>query len=75
MIWYIYIVSIAYCIWRMISGYNKKYGNSPIGPTPGLETLFILPFAPLLAVLDASLTWLRWYREAEEARRKNNNIF
>jgi len=75
MIWYIYIVSIAYCIWRMSASYNKKFGNDPIGPTPGLETLFILPFAPLLAIIDASMTWIRWYKEAEEAKRRNTNIF
>ncbi len=75
MIWYIYIVSIAYCIWRMSVSYKHHFGNSPIGPTPGLETLFILPFAPLLAAVDASLTWIRWYKEAEEAKRRGNKIF
>ena len=76
MIWYIYIVSITYCIWRMSKGYKRTFGEgNPIGPTPGLETLFIIPFAPVLAVLDISLTWIRWSREAEESRIKNNRIF
>jgi hypothetical protein len=76
MIWYIYIVSIAYCIWRMSVSYKHHFGNSPIGPTPGLETLFILPFAPVLAVVDASLTWIRLVKEAEEAkRRQQSKIF
>lgn len=60
----------------MSKGYKKSFGEgNPIGPTPGLETLFILPFAPVLAVLDISLSWLRWSREAEESRIKNNKIF
>jgi hypothetical protein len=59
----------------MSVSYNKTFGSNPIGPTPGLETLFILPFAPLLAIIDASMTWIRWYKEAEEVRRKNNNTF
>ena len=60
MIWYIYIVSIAYCIWRMAKGYRKMFGeNNPIGPTPGLETIFILIFAPVLAVVDITITWIR----------------
>ena len=63
MIWYIYIVSIAYCIWRMSVSYNKKYGSNPIGPTPGLETLFIIPFAPILATVDITLTWIRVFKE------------
>lgn len=76
MIWYIYIVSITYCIWRMSKGYKRTFGEgNPIGPTPGLETLFIIPFAPVLAVLDISLTWIRWSREAEESKIKNNRIF
>lgn len=75
MIWYIYIVSISYCIWRMSKGYTKNYGNSPIGPTPGLETLFIIPFAPVLAAVDISLTWIRVMKEAEEAKIRNQKIF
>ena len=59
----------------MSVSYNKQFGNNPIGPTPGLETIFILPFAPLLAIIDVSMTWIRWYKEAEEVRRKNSNTF
>ncbi len=76
MIWYIYIVSISYCIWRMAKGYKKTYGEgNPIGPTPGLETLFIIPFAPILAAVDITMTWVRWSREAEEAKVRRNKIF
>ena len=60
---------------KIVAQLNKKFGNNPIGPTPGLETLFILPFAPLLAVIDASMTWIKWYKEAEEAKRRNTNVF
>jgi hypothetical protein len=67
MIWYIYIVSIAYCLWRMTKGYKKAFGvNNPIGPTPGLETLFILCFAPVLAAVDITLTWVRKIKEYKE---------
>lgn len=67
MIWYIYIVSIAYCLWRMTKGYTKAFGaNNPIGPTPGLETLFILCFAPVLAAVDITLTWVRKIKEYKE---------
>ncbi len=66
MIWYIYIVSIAYCLWRMTKGYKQAFGSNPIGPTPGLETLFILCFAPVLAVVDITLTWIRKVKECKE---------
>jgi hypothetical protein len=77
MIGFIYLVSIAYCIWRMYKGYKRSFGDgNPIGPTPGLETLFIVIFAPVLAAVDLSLTWIRLYREAEETRiDKRNNVF
>jgi len=75
MIWYIYIVSIAYCIWRMSKGYKRDFGSgNPIGPTPGLETLFIIPFAPVLAALDISLTWIRLIKESEEAKKNKDRI-
>lgn len=67
MIWYIYIVSIFYCLWRMTEGYTKSFGkNNPIGPTPGLETLFILCFAPVLAAVDITLTWVKKIKEYKE---------
>jgi hypothetical protein len=60
----------------MSKGYKRTFGEgNPIGPTPGLETLFIIPFAPVLAVLDISLTWIKWSREAEEAKVRRNKIF
>lgn len=60
----------------MSAGYKRTFGSgNPIGPTPGLETLFIIPFAPVLAVLDISLTWIRLVKEAEEAKQRNSKIF
>ena len=46
-----------------------------IGTTPGLETLAIIVFAPVLAIVDITLTWIRIYKEAEEAKRRSNDIF
>jgi hypothetical protein len=47
-----------------------------IGYSPGLEVLMVIMIGPVLAIIDISLTWIRIYREAEEARRRaeNNNI-
>jgi hypothetical protein len=59
----------------MSVSYKRDFENSPIGPTPGLETLFILLFAPILAAVDASLTWIRLVREAEEAKRRNSKVY
>jgi hypothetical protein len=70
MIWWIYLISIAYCIWRMTKGYKKSFGDgNPIGPTPGMETLFILCFAPILAAVDITLTWIRKIKDANNNER------
>jgi hypothetical protein len=53
----------------------KSHGNNVIGSSPGLETLAILVLAPVMMVVDVSLTWVRLYREAEEVRRDNQKIY
>ena len=54
---------------------NRSFGkNNPVGPTPGLETLFITPFAPFLAIIDASLTWVRWMKEYEMSKKRDDSL-
>jgi len=36
-----------------------------------LEVIMVIILGPLLAVIDISLTWIRIYKEAEEARRRS----
>ncbi len=43
-----------------------------IGVSPGLDAIMVVILAPALAVVDLSLTWIRLYKEAEEARRRND---
>jgi len=75
MIWIIYLFSVVYCIFRMYKRYVKYHGTDVIGATPGLETLAIIALAPVLMIVDVSMTWIRLYREAEEVRRDNQKIF
>lgn len=70
----IYLVSVVYCIWRMTRSYMKTHGNNVIGSSPGLETLAILVMAPVMMVVDVSMTWIRIYKEAEQARRNNSSL-
>jgi hypothetical protein len=44
-----------------------------IGYSPGLEVIMVIMIGPLLAIIDISLTWIRIYKEAEEARRRAEN--
>jgi hypothetical protein len=45
-----------------------------LGISPGLDTLAILFLAPFLMLVDATLTWIRLYKEAEEARRNQTKL-
>ena len=74
MFWIFYAISVVYCIWRMTRSYMKSHGNNVIGSSPGLETLAILVLAPVMMVVDVSLTWIRIYKEAEQARRNNSSL-
>jgi hypothetical protein len=46
-----------------------------LGINPGLDSIAVLMLAPILMVVDVILTWIRLYKEAEEARRKKDKIF
>jgi hypothetical protein len=46
-----------------------------LGVNPGLDTLAVLFLAPVLMVVDVTLTWVRLYKEAEESRRKKDKIY
>jgi hypothetical protein len=47
---------------------GKRYSNDPTGGSPELDSIMILIMAWVLAPVDVSLTWIRWYRDAEQAR-------
>jgi hypothetical protein len=45
-----------------------------MGASPELDTIMVLVMAWVLAPIDISLTWIRWVKEAEEARRRQNQL-
>jgi hypothetical protein len=51
---------------------NNRYSNDPTGNSPELDSIMVLIMAWILAPVDVSLTWIRWYRAAEEARIRQN---
>lgn len=73
MIWIIYIASMIYCLHKLMKRHQKNDLGGGIGISPGLDTLMVVILAPFLTLVDVSLTWIRIYKEAEEARRRNNN--
>jgi len=45
-----------------------------LGISPGLESIALMLMCWVLAPVDVFLTWVRVYKEAEEARRDNSKI-
>ena len=70
-----YLVCVVYCFYQLFSTYSKRYSNDPTGHSPELDTIMVMVMAWVLAPIDVSLTWIRWYKEAEEAKRRNSNIY
>jgi hypothetical protein len=75
MFWTIYVVSVIYCFYQLIKRYNAtNLRGGGLDAAPGLDAVMVLFIAPVLAVVDVTLTWIRLYKEAEEARRRNNTL-
>lgn len=73
-----YLITLAYCLVMSARKWNRDVRTGGLGITPGLDTMAILLMCWALAPVDIFLTWVRVYKEAEEARRKvekENNIF
>jgi hypothetical protein len=63
-----YVICVIYCFYQLFKNLDKRYSNDPIGQSPELDTIMVVIMAWVLAPVDVSLTWIRWYREAEQAR-------
>jgi hypothetical protein len=53
---------------------NTRYSNDPTGGSPELDSIMVLIMAWVLAPIDVSLTWIRWTKEAEQARINQTNF-
>ena len=63
-----YLICIIYCYYQLFVKLNHRYDDGPTGNSPELDTIMVLVMAWVLAPIDMSLTWIRWYKEAEQAR-------
>lgn len=66
---------MVYCFYHLIKRYRKIENPGMIGVSPGLDAVMVMILAPVLAIVDLSLTWIRLYKEAEEIRRNNTKVF
>ena len=67
-----YIICVIYCFYQL----NVKYKTRGLdyGASPELDSIMVLVMAGLLAPIDVSLTWIRWYKDAEQARINQNKF-
>ncbi len=66
-----YLLTLVYCMVMSARKWNRDVRAGGLGITPGLDTMAILLMCWALAPVDIFLTWMRVYKEAEEARRKH----
>jgi hypothetical protein len=65
MLFIYYAICIIYCFYQL----NKKYAKKGLDYTsPEMDAIMVLVMAWVLAPVDVSLTWIRWTKEAEQAR-------
>jgi hypothetical protein len=69
-----YVLCVIYCFYQLFVKLNHRYDSGPTGNSPELDTIMVVMMAWVLAPIDVSLTWIRWYKDAEEARRRNSVI-
>ena len=74
-----YVMCVIYCFYQLFFKLKQRYESGPTGNSPELDSIMVLMMAWVLAPIDVSLTWIRWYKDAEEARRrqltKDNRVF
>ncbi len=69
----VWILCAIYCLYKLYKRSKMSSYDGVIGYSPGLEVIMVVLLGPLLAIIDISLTWIRVYKEAEEARRRVEN--
>lgn len=67
-----YLITLAYCVIMQTRKWTRDVQAGGLGVTPGLDTLALLIMCWILAPVDVFLTWMRVYKEAEEARIRSN---
>ena len=67
-----YLICFAYCLIMSFRKWNRDAMAGGLGISPGLDTMALLIMCWALAPVDIFLTWVRVYKEAEEARLRGN---
>jgi hypothetical protein len=71
---YYYLTCLTYCLYMSFKKWNRSVQAGGLGITPGLDTIAMLVMCWALAPVDIFLTWVRVYKEAEQARRNQTKL-
>ena len=69
-----YLICLVYCLYMSFKKWNRDVRVGGLGISPGLDTMAMLIMCWALAPVDIFLTWVRVYKEAEEARRNQSSL-
>jgi len=69
-----YIICVIYCFYQLYKNMSTRYSDDPTGGSPELDSIMVLIMAWILAPIDVSLTWIKWYKKAEEARIRQSKL-
>ena len=69
-----YLLCFVYCLYQLVKKWNKNVMAGGLCISPGLDSIMIVIMAPVLAPIDIFLTWMRLYKDAEEARRNQTSL-
>jgi hypothetical protein len=67
---YYYLLTLLYCIIMQARNWKRDVMTGGLGITPGLDIIALLIMCWILAPVGIFLTWVKVYKEAEEARRR-----
>jgi len=65
-----YAITFLYCIVMSARTWNRHVNDGGLGITPSMDVIAISLMCWALAPIDIFLTWVRVYKEADEARRR-----
>ena len=66
-----YIICVMYCFYQLNKIYRKTGTDYN---SPELDAIMVVVMAWVLAPVDVSITWIRRYKEAEQARIDQNKL-
>jgi hypothetical protein len=69
-----YLLTLVYCIIMQARSWTKDVRTGGLGISPGLDTIGLLIMCWALAPVDIFLTWVKVYKDAEEARRNQSKL-